>query len=63
MSKLVLLFCDGSPSGVAANVMDYDIVVSEFELRSRYYVHFRANIFGKGINFIILSAKGWIVPV
>ena len=26
------------------------IVVSEFELQSRYYVHFWTNILGKGIN-------------
>ena len=26
---------------VVANVVDCDIVVSEFELQSRYYVHFR----------------------
>ena len=25
------------------SVRDYNIVVSEFELRSRYYVHFRTN--------------------
>ncbi len=28
---------------VEANVLDYDIVVSEFEFQSRYYVHFRTN--------------------
>ena len=26
--------------GVVANMLDYDIVVREFELESRYYVHF-----------------------
>ena len=40
----------GSPSGVVANVLECDIVVSEFELRSRYYVHFRTFTLGKGIN-------------
>ena len=30
--------------------MDYDIVVSKFELQSCYYVHFHTNIFGKGMN-------------
>ena len=30
--------------------MDGRIVVSEFELQSRYYVHFRANTLGKGMN-------------
>ena len=30
--------------------MDCGIVVSEFVLQSRYYVHFRANTLGKGIE-------------
>ena len=34
------------------------IVVSEFELKSRYYVHFQANTFGKGMNPLILPAMG-----
>ena len=29
---------------------DCEIVVSEFKLQSRYYVHFRANTLGKGMN-------------
>ena len=33
--------------------MDFDIVVSEFELKSRYYVHLQTNTFGKGMNSII----------
>ena len=43
--------------------MDCGIVVREFVLQSRYYVHFRANILGKGMNPIILPAMGWIVPL
>ena len=39
------------PRGVVANVLQCDIVVSEYELQSRYYVHFYANIFGKGMFF------------
>ena len=31
----------GRPSCVVANVLDYDIVVSEFKLRSHFSVHFR----------------------
>ena len=38
--------------------MDYEIVVSEFELQSRYYVHFRANTLGKGMNPLILPDIG-----
>ena len=30
--------------------LDYGIVVSEFELQLRYYVHFRTNTLGKGMN-------------
>ena len=33
-----------STQNVVANVLDGDIVVSEFELQSRYYVYFRTNI-------------------
>ena len=38
--------------------MDFRIVVSEFELQSCYYVHFQTNILGKGMNPLILPAKG-----
>ena len=34
--------------------MNYGIVVREFVLQSRYYVHFRANTLGKGMNPHIL---------
>ena len=40
------------------NVIDYEIVVSEFELQSRYYVRFWTNIIGKGMNPLILPAMG-----
>ena len=36
------------PSGVMGKAMDCRIVVSEFVLQSRYYVHFRVNTLGKG---------------
>ena len=38
--------------------MDYRIVVREFVLQSRYYVHFRINTLGKGMNPFILPAMG-----
>ena len=43
--------------------MDCGIVVSEFVLQSLYYVHFRANTLGKGMN--PLSSQLWvkIVPL
>ena len=38
--------------GVVANVLDCD-VVSEFELQSCDYIHFRTNTLGKGMNSLI----------
>ena len=48
----------GCPRGVMVKAMDCGIVVSEFELQLRYYVHFRANTLGKGMNPLILPAMG-----
>ena len=36
-----------------ANVLACDAVVSEFELQSRYYVHFQNNTLRKGMNAFI----------
>ena len=36
-----------------ANVIDGNIVVSEFELLLNYYVHFQINTLKKGIDFLI----------
>ena len=33
-----------------ANVLDCDIVVSEFKLQSYYYFHYLINTLGKGMN-------------
>ena len=46
------------PRGVMVKVMDCGIVVSEFVLQSCYYVHFRANTLGKGMNPLILPTMG-----
>ena len=35
--------------GVVANVLDCDIIISEIELQSHYYVHFQTNILEKVI--------------
>ena len=43
-------FYGGCPRDVMVKVMDRGIVVREFVLQSRYYVHFRANTLGKGMN-------------
>ena len=46
----------GCPRSVMVKAIDYEIVVSEFELQSRYYVHFRTNTLDKGMNPLILPA-------
>ena len=46
----------GCPRGVEADVLDYNMVVCEFELQARHYVNFRANIVGKGMKPRIPSA-------
>ena len=48
----------GCPRSVMVKVMDWGLVVSEFVLQSRYYVHFRANTLGKGMN--PLSSQLWV---
>ena len=48
----------GCRRGVMVKAMDCGIVVREFEFQSRYYVHFRANTLGKGMNPLILQAMG-----
>ena len=48
----------GCPRGVMVKAMDCGIIVREFVLQSHYYVHFRANILGKGMNPLILPAMG-----
>ena len=46
----------GCPRGVMVKAMDCRIVVSQFVIQSRYYVHFRTNTLGKGMNPRILPA-------
>ena len=47
-----------------ANVLDCDMVVSEFEPQSPYYVHFRINTLGKSIiPFNQTTAMGQIIPL
>ena len=50
--------CGGCPRGVMVKAMDCGVIVSEFVLQSRYYVHFRANTLGKVTNPFILPAMG-----
>ena len=46
------------PLGVMVKTMDYGIGVSKFELKSRLYVHFRTNTFGKGMSPLIPPIYG-----
>ena len=46
----------GCPRGVMVKALDCGIVVSEFVFQSCYYVDFRANTLGKGMNPLILPA-------
>ena len=43
---------------LVVKAMDCGIVVREFVLQSRYYIHFLANTLGKGMNPLILPAMG-----
>ena len=59
------LCCRGTPhgkgvfcGGVMVKTIECGIVVREFELQSCYYVHFRRNSIGKGMNPLILPAMG-----
>ena len=45
------------PCGVMMKAMDCRIVICEFELQSRYHVHFRTNTLGKGMNLPNLSVR------
>ena len=49
---------DFSPYGVMVKEVDCGILVIEFELQSRCYIHFRTNTLGKSINPLILPAMG-----
>ena len=40
------------------NVLGWDIVASEFEPQSSYYIHFRSNILGKVMDSITQPAEG-----
>ena len=40
---------------VVAYMLDCIIVVSEFELQLRYYIHFQINSLGKGLNTLYSS--------
>ena len=45
------------------NLLDYDIIVNEFNLQSRYYVKFQSNTPGKCMNPLIPAARSITVPI
>ena len=51
----------GCPRGVMVKAMDCVIEVSEFEIQSRYYLHYPTNTLDKVMNPHILSVIGQIV--
>ena len=44
-----------------AKVLDYEIVVRNFDFQLRYYVHFRIKSLGKGMKPIISQAMSVIL--
>ena len=50
--------CKENPHGERANVQDCEIVIGEFELQSRYYVHIWTNISGKDMKPLLSIAIG-----
>ena len=58
-----ILARERGPRGVMVKTLDCRIVVSEFELQSRYYDHFRTNTLAEGMNRLILPAMGWIASL
>ena len=63
MKTMTFLFMEhkslrGCPRGVMVKAMDCGIVIREFVHQSCYYVQFRANTLGKGMNPLILPAMG-----
>ena len=47
-----------NPRGAEVNAVDEDIVVSEFEPQSSYYVHFQSNDLQKNLKFLYPTTMG-----
>ena len=43
----------GNPRSVVVNVLNGGILAYEFELKSRYYIHFRTSTLGKGMRSLL----------
>ena len=55
---LLLIYSFYGLRGAMVKALDCGVVVSEFVLPSRYYVHFQANTLGRGMNPLIHPAMG-----
>ena len=47
-----------SVRSVMAEVLNCGLEINEFELLSRYYVHFQTNTLGKDMNLLIPPVRG-----
>ena len=61
--KLFRNLCQWRGVFVMIKAMDCWIIVSEFELTSRRYVHFLTNTLGEGVNLLIPPTRVQIVPL
>ena len=63
--------CWENPCGVVANILESDIIISEFKLQLHYYIHFHTDTTWKGIeplyspsyglnNIITALLQGWL---
>ena len=57
-SAFCVYFLWVNPCDIVANVLECDLIVSEFELQSRYYIHFQTNTLGKHIYPLIHPSYG-----
>ena len=48
----------GVPYGILANVLDYDIVISKFELKLHYSVHDQIDTLWKSRNILRFTNNG-----
>ena len=51
---------DWSLRGTVAKLLDCLIGVNQFELQSLYYIYFRTNTLGKGMNPFIPPSQWWV---
>ncbi len=52
-----MIIKDRGSSDLVANVLEFNIVVSEFEHQSHYYLHYKTNTLVKGMNLLLSRAQ------